>query len=125
VAKSTTSANNTLDWQLGGATPTRPTTRYVSLHTGDPGSTGANEATGSGYSRVAITFNAASAKASTNSNAISQTLTGALGPITFLAVWDASTAGTMLYGATVSTAKTYANGDTWTIAIGALSISEA
>ena len=69
MAKSTTSANNTLDWQLGGATPTRPTTRFISMHTADPGATGASECSGSGYARQSLTFNAASAKAATNASA--------------------------------------------------------
>jgi hypothetical protein len=124
MAKSIASANLVLNFILGGAAATAPSARYLSLHTGDPGSTGASEATGSGYSRQAVTWNAAAAKAATNSNALSQTLSGALGPITFLGVWDASTAGTFLYGLTVTSAKTYANGDSWTVAIGALTLTE-
>lgn len=125
MAKSTTSANNTLDWQLGGATPTRPTTRFISMHTGDPGATGASECSGSGYARQSLTFNAASAKAATNASATTNTLSGALGPVTHFGIWDASTGGNFLYGGAVTTAQTFANGDVAAVAIGAITITEA
>lgn len=125
MAKSTTSANNTLDWQLGGATPTRPTTRFISMHTGDPGSTGASECSGSGYARQSLTFNAASGKAATNASATSNTLSGALGPVTHFGIWDASTAGNFLYGGAVTTAQTFAASDVAAVAIGAITITEA
>jgi len=49
-----------LNWMLlGTVMPTAPTARYVSLHSGDPGITGANEITGAGYARQgSVTFNA-------------------------------------------------------------------
>lgn len=125
MAKSTTSANNTLDWQLGGATPTRPTARYVSMHTADPGSTGANECTGSGYARQAITFAAAASKSAANNSTTSNTLSGALGPVTHFGIWDASTAGNFLYGGSVNTPPTFASGDIAAVASGALTINEA
>ena len=127
MAKSTVSANNTLDWQLGGANPTRPTTRYVSFHTADPGSTGASEVTtvGTGYARTSMAWNAAAAKSATNSGTIDITATGAFGPVTFWGVWDAVTAGNFLYGGAVTTSKTYATGDHLTVAAAALTVSEA
>ena len=125
MAKSTTSANNTLDWQLGGATPTRPTTRFISMHTADPGSTGASECSGSGYARQSLTFNAASSKAATNASATSNTLSGALGPVTHFGIWDASTGGNFLYGGAVTTAQTFAASDVAAVAIGAITITEA
>lgn len=125
MAKSTSSSNTTLDYLLGGAAPTRPTTRHLSMHTADPGSTGASECTGSGYARQAITFNAAAAKSATNAGATSNTLTGALGPVTHFGIWDAATAGNLLYGGSVTTPPTFANGDTAACASGALTINEA
>ena len=123
MAKSTTSANNTLDWQLGGATPTRPTTRFISMHTADPGATGASECSGSGYARQSLTFNAASAKAATNASATTNTLTGALGPVTHFGIWDASTAGNFLGSAALTASKAVANSDTLTLSSLSVSLS--
>lgn len=44
----TTEANSILDTMLG--------TAFLSLHTGDPGATGANEVTGGSYARQACAF---------------------------------------------------------------------
>jgi hypothetical protein len=43
---------------IGGKvnTPMNLTTQYISLHTGDPGSTGASEVTGGGYARLQVTW---------------------------------------------------------------------
>jgi hypothetical protein len=49
---------------------TSPTTVYLSLHTGDPAETGANEVTGAGYARQACAWNAAANGATRNTNAI-------------------------------------------------------
>ena len=38
-----------VDWLFDGATPYRPAARYVSLHVGDPGETGANEQNGTNH----------------------------------------------------------------------------
>lgn len=50
--------NTALDAMLNGITPT-----HVSLHTADPGDSGANEVTGGTYARQAATFDASSGQA--------------------------------------------------------------
>ena len=125
MPKSAASANNTLDWQLGGATPTRPTSRFLSLHTADPGATGASEASGTGYARMAITFSAAAASQSKNSNTISLTPTAALGTLTHLAIWDALTGGNMLYSGPLSSAVAHSANLTLTVAPNAITAAEA
>ncbi len=73
------------------------TTYYLSLHTADPGTTGANEVTGGSYARQAITFSSASNGSQTSTNA--QTFTNM--PAVTLAgtgIWSTATAGNYLGG---------------------------
>lgn len=125
MPKSTVSANNALDWQLGGATPTRPTARYLSMHTADPGATGASEASGTGYARQVLTFGAAASSQAKNSSATSMTPSAALGVLTHVAIWDALTGGNMLYSGPLTAAVTHTAGVTLSFAINALTVTEA
>lgn len=66
-------------------------THYVSasLHTGDPGTTGANELTGGGYTRAAVSWDPASGMAAvTNTPMVFQIAAG--NEITHLGFWDSS-----------------------------------
>lgn len=70
---------------------------FASLHTADPGTTGANEATGGSpaYARKAITWNAAAAGAlDNNANPVFDVAAGTYG---WVGLWSAVTAGTF-YG---------------------------
>jgi hypothetical protein len=77
------------------------TTYYLSLHTADPGTTGANEVTGGSYARQPITYGAAASgsKASSGSHA-SQAFPGMPSESGNLwtGVWTAATSGTFLWG---------------------------
>jgi hypothetical protein len=96
---------------------------FISLHTDDPGTTGANEVSGAGYSRASITWNTASGGSRTNSNAIAITIPAGT-TVTYFGLWSASTAGTYYIGglltpsvtASVSTSVTFA---TTTVSISA------
>lgn len=124
--------NEILDHILGGADYTRPATVYISLHTADPGETGASEATGSGYARKDVTnnatnFPAAASGAKANGTAI--TFAAATGNwsssanMTHFGIWDASSAGNFLGGGALSVAKPVLNGDTPSFAVGDLDIT--
>ena len=95
---------------------TGPTNVYISLHTGDPGDTGANEATTGGYARVVQTFAAASTDGGgittidSNADVTLGTFTGAA-TFTYMGIWDASTTGNFLAGGLLSSSRTVANGD--------------
>ena len=121
-----------LDWALGGASPTAPTTRAVGLSLGAPTSVSGSEmATASGYTRKTAGFGAAASPAG------SATLNTAItfGPfltaysISGLQVWDtlgvAVDAGNMLWEGLLATARTVASGDSLVIASGALTITLA
>lgn len=88
---------------------TAPTTVYLSLHSADPGETGAgaSELSGGGYARVAVTFSAPSGGVITISSDVSfATVTGSSWNITHVALWSASTAGTCLATGPLLAAKT-------------------
>jgi hypothetical protein len=117
--------NAALDWAFGGAAPTRPTARYVSLHTADPGDTGASELASAGYGRIVSTFAASALGATSNAGAVTWTNSSgsAWTAVTHFCVWDALTAGNCLGSGALSAGKTIANGDTATFAIGDLDIT--
>jgi hypothetical protein len=76
---------------------------YLSLHSADPGQTGASELTGGSYARQAISFSAASGGQQASSN--SQTFTSlpaASGGIPYFGLWSASSGGTYIGGGTTS-----------------------
>ena len=102
---STFAGNLVMDWLLDDTAATRPTAWYLSLHTGDPGLTGANElvvGTDADYVRKAITFAAAASLAKATDAGV--TWTAASGATTYIVthigIWDALTTGNFLaYGA--------------------------
>jgi hypothetical protein len=84
---------------LGGTAFSAPATVYASAHTADPGLTGANEVTGTGYARAAISWAAASVKAKSSNAAVSITFPNTGGPwnVPFAGIWDASSSGNFLF----------------------------
>src|SRR3990167_9684376 len=123
-----------LDHILGGGDYTRLATVYISLHTADPGEAGTavtNEATGTGYARVAVTnnvtnFPAAAAGLKSNGTAINFPTPGAGGWSTvthFGIVSTASGAGDLLFSGALAVAKTINENDTVSFAIGDLDIT--
>ena len=103
MALSAFARNLLLDWLLTNGTATRPTTWFVSLHVGDPGTTGANElvvGTDADYIRQAVVFDAAAAGQTENTGALTWTadVAATAHDITHIGVWDAATAGNFLIG---------------------------
>lgn len=78
---------------------------HVSLHTDDPSTNGANEATGGSYARKALTWGASSG---TEADATQVTFDVPAGTFTHFGLWDASTSGTFLGGEPLSDAETFA-----------------
>jgi hypothetical protein len=96
---------------------------YVSLHTADPGTTGASEVTGGTYARVAVTWAAPSGGAVANSGALSINLPAST-TASYFGVWSASSAGTYYVGGALSPAVTTgASAGVVTIAVSALSVT--
>lgn len=95
---------------------------YVSLHTADPGETGASEVTGGSYARQQAAFGAAASGAVTNSALISFTGMPAA-TVTHAAIWDAVSGGNCLWVGALSASQAVLVGNTATIAAAALSVT--
>jgi len=123
-----TAENDLLNWYFTNDTaPTRPTAWYVSLHTADPGDTGANELGSSGYTRQQVSngFSTSTTGAVSNEAQIQWTNSsgGNWTQVTHFGVWSLSSAGTFYGGGSLTAAKTINDGDTATFAIGDLDIT--
>jgi len=123
--------NKLLDHVLGGGDYTRPATVYVALFTVAPSdSGGGTEVSGGSYARVAVTNNAtnwpaASGGAKSNGTEITfAEATASWGTVVAFAIFDAATAGNMLYWATLTTSKAIDSGDTAKFAVGDLDVTE-
>lgn len=88
-------------------------TDYVSLHTGDPGTTGASECTGGSYARQSASgkFGAATGGQKQNSGAIAFAGMPAA-TVTHFGVWDAVSGGNFIWGGALSASKVVGAGDT-------------
>lgn len=118
--------NKLINAALRNTAYTPGATIYMSLHTGDPGETGANSevATG-GYVRKAIAFGAPSDGVSLNTGLVTWTASGAnYGTVSHVALWDAL-AGNCLFKGAMAASKTVNDGDTLEFAVGAVSASLA
>lgn len=124
--------NLLLNWLKGTAFASSPATTYVALYTTAPtddSGTGAVEVTGGAYARVAITSSsgwsaisgapAAAAQISNGSAVTFPTPTASWGTVVAVGLYDASTAGNLLYWNTI-TSQAIGIGVTASFAIGAL-----
>jgi hypothetical protein len=95
----TTTANNVLDHVLGTTAWTMPTNVYLSLHTADPGGTGASEVgaawyTGGGREQPLTGWNAATTAGATSNGVVTYPpVLGADVIVTHIGVWDNATVG--------------------------------
>lgn len=117
--------NELLDHVLRNAAYTSPTTVYAALFTDattDAG--GGTEVSGNAYARVAITFNAPSGGVSDNVVITFPTASGGnWGTVTNFAIFDAITAGNMLFHDTLTASKAVNDGDTAEFAAGAMTVT--
>lgn len=127
MPSSTYLGNKLLDHVFKVASFTVPTNLYVSLHSADPGLTGANElAAANGYARVNHnTWATAASKATSNSGSVTfGPATGsAWSAATHFGIWDASSAGNFIAGGALTASKTIGVGDTGVFADGALDVT--
>ena len=118
-----------LDWLMTTGSATRPTAWYVALYTAAPSdSGGGTEVSGSGYSRQAVTFDAASSPGGTTSNtgAVSFTASGgSFGTVTHIGIFDAVSGGNLLWHGAMTASKTVADGDTLEFSIGNIDLTIA
>lgn len=101
-------------------------TVFVSLHTGDPGTTGASEVTGGSYARESAAFTQTGDNPTTASNngVIQFTQATALwGDVSHFGIWDAVSGGNFLAGAAVDVTKEVDVGDIARWEIGTLDVT--
>jgi hypothetical protein len=113
--------NRALAGIFASAAPTTSaTSHWVSLHTADPGTTGASEnpSTG-GYVRVQYSVGTPSAGSVSNTATATYSTAGSTA-VTHIGTYDASTAGNYEIGAALASSVTAA---TITFAVGAISFS--
>lgn len=135
MSKSNYAEVETLKYLLTiGSMGTRPTAWYVALHTADPADGGGSEVTGAGYTNYArrtVTFAAPTSVdvgASTTTNTVAvafAALTGTGVTVSHYSIYDALTAGNLLYSGALGLAKTLAATEVASFAIGEIIITEA
>lgn len=123
--------NKIIDHVLRNTAYTPPATVYVGLLTAAPGENSAGtEVTGGAYARQAATFAAPGAVGTGTAGATSNTAqinfpaaTANWGTVTHFALYDAASAGNMLFYGTLGASKAIDNGDTASFAAGELDVS--
>ncbi len=117
--------NGILDAVAGRALFPVNTTPWIKIHTGDPGASGATAAAGN-TTRIQSTFGAAASAGSISSTAAAAwTNVSTAETYAWISLWSASTAGTFYGNAQLTTARTVAVGDNFTIASGSLTLTAA
>lgn len=124
---STYLGNKVLDKIFSGTDFTAPSNVYVSLHTADPGLTGASECSGGSYARVAVVqggFGTAVSKAVDNDSSITfPSLSADIGTATHWGLFDASSSGNFLMGGELSGSVSLTSGNVYEFVAGALDIT--
>lgn len=122
------SSNSFAQYVLGYAVAQQSWTTqdtFVSLHAGDPGTTGANELSNATYSRVTATgWNVISTATSvtTNTSALTFPTDGNGETVTYAGLWYGISSGTFLFGGALTSSFDYNNGVTPVFDAGALKL---
>lgn len=122
VGMSSTVANAIMNGLCRNTAWTQPAAVYIKLHTGDPGASAASNAAGNTTRQQATFGTTASGGSLSNTVAVTWTSVSNTETYTHYSAWDASTNGNFLFSGTL-TANGVTIGDTFTIAIGALTAS--
>lgn len=122
-AKSTFLSNKLLANVLTNTAYTPPTTVYVALFNGNPAVSGV-EVTGGSYARQSAAFSTPSSGSTQNSGNITYTNMPAT-TVSYIAIYDALTSGNLLYYAAAAVTKITNSGDTVSIAIGGIVVTES
>lgn len=117
--------NALINATLRNTSYTSPTTVYVGLFTTDPTDAGTGtEVSGGSYARTSATFAAPSnGVSSTNADVQFPQATANWGTVTHFGIYDASTAGNLLYHGVLTASKTIETGDVFKIASGNLTVT--
>lgn len=97
---------------------------YISLHSADPGTTGASEISGGSYARIAVTWGTAAAGSMANTNTITINVPTTT-TVAYFGLWTALTGGTYEVGGALSSSQTFNTAGTYTIAVGGLTMASS
>lgn len=116
--------NKVLDHVLGTTAYTRPTV-YLALFTTDPTDAGTGtEVSGGAYARQIIAFNTSVNGSTSNSaDVLFPAATASWGTITHIALYDAATAGNILWHGPLSSSKAIGTDDQFKLGAGRLTVS--
>jgi len=133
MGKSTASGNDTLTYWLTTDVPavTRPTTWFMALFTGDPLVDGSGPevdpvAEDTSYARQPVTFGIPVSKAISNDAGVDFATVTLISSytITHFAIYDAVTAGNLLFSGKLVVSRTVLNADIIQFAVGDIAIEE-
>lgn len=86
---------------------------HISLHTADPGDTGASEVTGGTYTREVTTWGTVASSAVTGSAVTSDVPAGTT--ITHWGLWTAVSGGSFLYGGSLAAPESFGSNGTYSL----------
>jgi len=115
-----------LDHVFGGNAYTAPGTLYLALHTANPDEDGSGaevSTVGTAYARQTVAFTVTGNTATTSAAVEYSTATANFGTVSYVGVWDASTAGNLLAYAALTSSKTIETGDVFRVPAGDLDIT--
>jgi len=116
--------NALLNHVLRATTYVSPVPVYVALFLTDPTDAGGGtEVSGGSYSRQVVTFNAPSGGSCDNALVTFTTATADWGTIPYIALFDAASAGNLLFHAPLLDTVTVLNGETFSIPAGQLIVT--
>jgi hypothetical protein len=127
MSLSTAMGNSILDMLLNQTNITAPTAIWLSLHTADPGTTGASEGVDATYARINVTtaFPAASSRSCSNNVVIEFAALTTGETYTHAGLWSAATSGTYYDSADISPDKAVGAGEIPRFASGTLTFTAA
>lgn len=113
-----------LTWSFTTSSATRPTEWHIALYTASPSDPGGGtEVSGGGYARQAVTFTVSGNTASNNAAIEWPVATSAYGTVTDVGVFDASTGGSLIAYAALTTSKAIDTGDVFRLPSGDLDVT--
>ena len=116
-----------LNWMFTANSATSPSAWYVALYTVAPGeSGGGTEVSGTSYARQSVAFSVTGTAPTTAANSAAvefPTAGGSWGTVVAAGIFTASTGGTLLAFADLTTSKTIDTGDVLRFNTGALTIT--
>ena len=132
-AKSDYLENKVVDLILGGNAFVSPATIYVALYTAAPNDAGGGtEVSGYGYARKDVANNSTNWPNAVNGMKANGAIIefaaasgGNWGTVTHFALFDAASAGNMLYYGALTSSKTINDGDQARFAVGTLTVTES